>query len=216
MNKLSLYLLPTVLVAALSASAQYNQKGMVHLSIGGAIGVHATELEYTILGFKGTETDGAATTSVPIRVAAGLTNRFTLGFLFEPGRYLPDSADADVQSNRFFHFAVEPKFYLLNGQRVAWTASAQVGAMGLRMQDNTPGEKLDARWIGGAFGLGTGLNVGFGETVGVGLDVRYMSTNMELKEIEVNDVSISDFYDATLRTGGVVVELNLTVRLGGS
>ena len=43
-----------------------------------------------------------------------------------------------------------------------------------------------------------------------------MSTNMELKEIEVNDVSISDFYDATLRTGGVVVELNLTFRLGGS
>ncbi|MBK8497977.1 MAG: hypothetical protein IPL52_03960 [Flavobacteriales bacterium] len=219
MNKYIGLLIGLFAITSTAAFAQYNEKGRIHLSIGGAAGVHATELEakITLLGvtFTETSTDGAGTTSLPIQIGAALANRFTLGFLLEPGRYLPDSADADTQTNGFFHFAIEPKFYLINGERVAWTASLQVGGIGLHIQDDTPGKVVDARLSGTAFGIGTGFVYALGDHVGLGFDLRYMTTNMEIRAIEVNDASITDFYGGTLRTAGVVAQLSLAFRFGG-
>ncbi|MBK7944975.1 MAG: outer membrane beta-barrel protein [Flavobacteriales bacterium] len=158
-----------------SANAQYNQKGMVHLGLGLSLGAHATELEsrFTLFGITvtDTETDGAATTSIPIQVGYSIGNRFSL--------------------------------------------EVQLGAAGLRIQDDTPGAEVDARYSGGAFGLGTGLAFGLGKKVGIGLDLRYLATNMELRAMEVNDASVTDFYAATLRTSGVVAQISLAFRFGG-
>ncbi len=218
MSQTRTVLLASALLLAGSSIAQYNQKGRVHLSLGASVGGHGTELEsrYTVFGFTRTDSDvdGAVTTSVPIQVDAALANRFTLGILLEPGRYVPDSADAD-QTNGFFNFAIQPKFYLINGNRVAWTASLQVGAAALRIQDDTPGEKVDARYSGGAFGLGSGVAFGLGDHVGIGFDVRYLATNLKLRAMELNDVSVTDVYDATLRTAGFVAQLSLAFRFGG-
>lgn len=218
MNKSSAMLIGLLAITS-TALAQYNQKGMIHLSVGLAAGAHATSLEekVTFLGvtFTDTKTDGAATTSLPIQIGGALSNRFTLGILLEPGRYIPDSADADTQNNSFFHFAIEPKFYLINGERVAWTASLQLGAIGLHIQDDTPGQVVDARLSGPAFGIGTGFAYGLGGKVGLGFDLRYMTTNMEIRAIEVNDASVTDFYGGTLRTAGLVAQLSLAFRFGG-
>lgn len=202
-----------------SANAQYNQKGMVHLGLGLSLGAHATELEsrFTLFGITvtDTETDGAATTSIPIQVGYSIGNRFSLGLLIEPGRYIPDSADSETQTNSFVNIAIEPRFYIVNADRIAWHASVQLGAAGLRIQDDTPGAEVDARYSGGAFGLGTGLAFGLGKKVGIGLDLRYLATNMELRAMEVNDASVTDFYAATLRTSGVVAQISLAFRFGG-
>lgn len=216
MNKHTLLISLGLFLATGSAThAQYNQKGMIHLAIGGSLGAHATELEsrFTIFGVTvtDTDTDGAATTSVPLQVGYSLGNRFSLGLLLEPGRYVPDSANSD-QTNGFIHMALEPRFYLVNANRIAWHASLQLGTAGLRMQDDTPGEKVDARYFGGAFGLGTGVAFGFGNKVGIGFDLRYLATSMELRAMEVNDVSVTDYYAATLRTGGIVAQLSLAFR----
>lgn len=197
--------------------AQYNQKGMVHLSVGAAFGAHGTELEskYRILGVTvtDTDTDGAATVSFPFQVGYAIGNRFSLGLLLEPGRYVPDSANSD-QSNAFFNAAIEPRFYIVNANRVAWHASMQLGAAVLHITDKDP--DVDARYSGGAFGLGTGLAFGLGRSVGLGFDLRYLATNMELKAMEINGSSVTDFYSATLRTSGVIAQLSLAFRFGGS
>lgn len=211
-------LLAALAVAPFAASiAQYNQKGMVHLSLGASVGAHGTELEskYRILGvtLTDTETDGAATVSFPFQVGYALGNRFSLGLLIEPGRYVPDSANSD-QQNAFLNVALEPRFYIVNANRVAWHASMQLGAVALHITDKDP-DDVDARYSGGAFGLGTGVAIGLGNTIGLGFDLRYLATSMELKAMEINDSSVTDFYSATLRTSGVIAQLSLAFRFGG-
>ena len=207
-----------LLLIAHCAVAQYNTKGTFHASIGGAIGAHATALEQRItflgLTFTETETDGAASTTVPIEFGYALGNRFALGLVIEPGRYVPDTADAD-QSNSLAVVAVQPKFFLVNKERLAWTGSIQLGGAALRIQDDTPGAKVDLRFSGAAFGVGTGIAYGFSDHVGLEFQLRYLATNMELRAAEVNGTSVTDRYAATLRTGGVVAQLSLAFRFGG-
>lgn len=214
----NLLLLVLAMGIAQIVGAQYNQKGTVHLAIGGAIGAHATELDerITFLGatFSQTKTDGAATTTVPIEVGYALGNHFSLGLLIEPGRYVNDTAQTE-QSNSIAVVAIQPRFYLVNKERLALTASLQIGGAALRIQDDTPGEKLDARLSGTAFGLGTGLVFAITDHFGLDFQLRYLATNMELRAAEVNGSSVMDFYAATLRTGGVIGQLSLAFRLGG-
>ncbi|MCB9164729.1 MAG: hypothetical protein H6592_09925 [Flavobacteriales bacterium] len=198
------------------AFAQFNQQGMVHVSLGAAIGAHGTELEqrYQFLGLSRTETstDGAATVTFPLQVGYALSDRFALGLVLEPGRYVPDTANTS-QQNGIFNLAIEPRFFLLNAERVAWHASVHIGGAGLRITDKEP--EVDARYAGGAFGLGTGLLLGLGGHVGLGFDLRFLTTRMELTSMELNGTSVTDFFDATLRTGGVIAQLSLAFRFGG-
>lgn len=216
-HTLSLAALLTVHV--IPALGQYNSKGTFHASIGMAIGAHGTELEnrYTLFGLTATDkdTDGAATFTLPIELDYALGDRFTLGLAIEPGRYIPDTANGD-QTNALAIVALQPRFYLINGERLAWTASLQVGGAALRIQDDTPGERVDARFSGGAFGIGTGLRLGLGDHVGLGFDLRYLGTRMELQAIEVNDVDVSNVYAATLRTGGLMAQVSLAFRFGNN
>lgn len=211
------HLLAGLLAIPSSATiAQYNQQGMMHLSIGTAIGAHATELEgrYQVFGFTVTETnsDGAATVTFPIQLGYALGDRFTLGLLIEPGSYVPDTASTD-QRNGIVNLAIEPRFYIINADRIAWHASMQLGGAALHITDKDP--EVDARYSGGAFGLGTGLAFGLGGVIGLGFDLRFMSTRMDLKAMEINGASVTDFYQATLRTGGVVAQFSLAFRFGG-
>lgn len=77
------------------ASAQVNGKGTLQFGLGTHLGVHATHYEWKthLLGLtaKGSDNDGAVTSTWPIDVQVGLSDRFSLGLCLEPGRYL-DSA----------------------------------------------------------------------------------------------------------------------------
>ncbi len=198
-----------------TAIAQYAQKGMVHVSVGTAIGAHGTEQEgrYRVLGLTWTEThtDGAATVTFPLQVSYGVRDRFSLGLMMEPGSYVPDTASTD-QQNSLFNMAIEPRFYIVNADRLAWHASIHLGGAALRITDKDP--EVDARYAGGAFGLGTGLAIGLGSSFGLGFDLRYLATRMELRSMEVNNASVTDFFDATLRTGGVLAQFSLAFRFG--
>lgn len=211
-------LLPALLLLATSLSAQYNSKGKLHLSVGGAVGGHATELEQTfeVLGFEidRTVTGSAATTSVPIEFGYGLSERFSLGLTIEPGSYVPDSASND-QSNSLALFTIQPRYYIVNKDRFAWMASAQLGGGTLRMQDNKLGSKVDERYFGTAVGLGTGIAIGIGGHVGVEFHLRYLATFLELNAREFNGSSTMDLYDADLDTHGLLAQLSLAFRFGG-
>lgn len=198
------------LFVASDSWAQYNDKGTIHLAIGAAFGGHGTEYETTFLGFRDTDTDGAATVTVPIELDFGISRKFSLGLYVEPGSYLDSSA---TESNSMALIGLQPRFYLVNGDRFAWLASLQLGAAGLKIDRVEPFLETSATYAGGNFGLGTGVVFQFGDLIGLQLHLRYMTTNMKLRDYTVNgdDVSLDDF-DATLRTRGVAFQTSISFR----
>lgn len=203
-----------LLLAAGSASAQFNQKGTVHLSLGLAAGAHGTEYEQKlrVLGvwLTDTETDGAATVTFPLELGVGLGKSFSLGLYVEPGSYLDSSA---TESNGMALVGLQPRFYLVNKDRFAWLASLQLGGGALRIDRDEPGVESTARYAGGNFGLGTGVVFQFTDLIGLQLHLRYMSTSLKLRDYTLNgqDISLDDF-EATLRTRGVALQASLGFR----
>lgn len=218
MHVRSLLGLALVLLSSM-AYAQFNTPGRVHLSIGGALGGHGTTLEqrFTLLGLELAQqrTGGAATLTVPIELGVGIGGRFSLGLGIEPGRYVPDSSSTVEQSNAISVVTLQPRFYLVNADRFAWTATLQVGAAGLRIKDETPGRTVDERYAGPAFGFGSGVAVGLGNNVALEFHLRYLATRMELQGREFNGASTMQVYKATLSSGGVLGQLSLSFRFGG-
>jgi len=195
-------------------SAQVNDKGTIHLGLGLAFGAHATSYETTVRIFgvnvNQTETDGAATVTVPIEFGVGLSKAISLGLYLEPGRYLDSSA---TESNGMVMLGLQPRFYLVNRDAFAWLASVQLGVSALGIERDEPGAQTTARYSGGNFGLGTGFVFQFTDLIGLQLHLRYMATNMPLRSYEINGNSISlDDFDATLRTGGVALQASLGFR----
>lgn len=194
-----------------SAQAQYNQKGTVHLAVGPAFGAHGTEYESSFLGFPSdTEEDGAATVTVPIELDFGITNLFSLGLYLEPGFYLDSS---NTESNTMALIGLQPRFYLINGERFALMAGLQFGAAGLKIDREEGNDESSATYAGGHFGLGTGVVFQFSDLIGLQLHLRYVSTNMKLRDYTINGDDIDeDLFTAELRTRGVAFQTSLSFR----
>lgn len=228
MKKSAVLMAATVLSAL--AHAQYNEKGTVHLAVGATFGAHGTEYSWTstqTINFfgtqltftdSGTETDGAATVTVPIEMDFGITNRFSLGFYLEPGMYLDSN---NTESNTLFMGGLQPRFYLINGERFALLAGAQFGMAGLKIDRTeetsvaglTVVNESSASYAGGGFGLGAGAVFQFSDLIGLQLHLRYMATNMKLRDYTINGDDVdADNYEATLRTRGIGLQLSLGFR----
>ncbi len=111
--------------------------------------------------------------------------------------------------------AIQPRFFIINKDRFAWSGTLQIGGAALRIKDDTQNAEVDERYSGPAFGLGTGLHLGISERVGIDFQLRYLATRMELRAREFNGLSTMDFYNATLSTSGVIGQLALSFRFGG-
>lgn len=208
--KVRLQLLLIILLLVPPALGQVNQKGDVHLSIGLAAGGHATRYETTFLGFVQVNNDGAATSTIPIEVGYGLGGRFSLGLLIEPGLYLDST---ETESNALRLFALQPRFYLVNGERFAWMASLQLGGTGLTYDVDQPGNNSRAIYRGGFVGVSTGIGMYFTDNIGLNLHLRYMSTSMPLREWEVNGVELDpDLINARLSTSGIALQASLAFK----
>lgn len=191
-------------------AAQVNDKGTFHASIGIAAGGHATTYETTILGFVNTENDGAATVTYPIELGYGLGKRFSLGLYIEPGVYLDSSAS---ESNGLVLIGIQPRFYIVNGNRFAWMASLQLGAAALRYDVDELGSKTEAKYRGTNLGLSTGVGFYFTDNIGLNLQVRYVGTAMPLRSWSLNGVDFDpDLIDAKLSTRGAAVQASLAFK----
>ncbi len=217
MSHRSFLLLILVVHLSYGLSAQVNQKGTIHASIGAAIGGHATEYDRTvilnILGFpislREVSEGGAATTTYPIEFHYGIAPVFSLGAYYEPGIYVDSN---DTRNNRLHLIGLQPRFYLINKERFAWMASAYFGTTSLRIEDNDIDDS-ESKFKGGHFGVGSGVLFLFSERVGLQLYLRYLGTNLDLKEYSINgDVVPSANYDGTLRTSGGALNASLCFR----
>lgn len=193
--------------------AQVNTKGTIYASLGIAGGAHATHYEQTtfVLGipFVTKDDDGAATVTFPIQVGYGFADWFSLGLIIEPGNYLDSNA---TRTNGLFTFGVVPRFYLVNKDRFAWSASLQLGGSGLRIDDSAP-INSSATYKGANFGLGTGVGFYFTDHIGLNIEARYLANSFTLREYSVNGSTISlDNFDAVLTTRGVLLQASLAFK----
>lgn len=208
-------ILATLVLTALSfgSPAQVNKPGTFHLSIGLAAGIHATQytVTSTFLGipYSSLEKGAALTTTVPIRFAVGVVKPLSIGLLVEPGAYLDSNA---TRTNNLLILAVEPRLYIVNTDRFAWTASGQFGFGTLKIRE-VSGNIRDAKYGGLNFGIGTGISVFFSERVGMEFNTRYIGTNVKLKSYSEDGSGFSlQNYDAELKTKGVTVQLGLAFK----
>jgi hypothetical protein len=194
--------------------AQINTPGRFHLGIGLAAAGHATEYTETIrvlgIPFERRTTDGAATVTIPLEFSVGVVNAMSLGLYLEPGSYLDSSA---TESNGLALIGVQPRFYLVNKDRFAWTASLRLGGSALQIDRNETGLNSVARYRGGHLGLGTGIAAFFTDHIGLQVHLFYLANRFNLKEYELNGASLSlNDIDAELRTRGVGLQASLAFR----
>jgi len=198
---------------AFGLSAQVNDKGTFHLSIGLAGGVHGTAYQQTIyvlgIPFVDRQTDGAVSVTVPIRASFGLAKWFSLGLLVEPGSYLDSNA---TRSNALATIALEPRFYLVNADRFAWFASVQFGATSLQIDDRSPVLQR-AEFGGGSFGLGTGIGLYFTDHFGLNLGVRYLASSLDHRKYSY-DSSVFNLsnVEGRMDTRGVLLDACLAFK----
>lgn len=196
--------------------AQFNDKGTFHASIGVALGAHATTYEQTVvvplLGIPivTRSTDGAATFTLPIEAHYGIAKVFSLGLSIEPGVYADSSA---TRKNGLMLVAVQPRFYIVNKDRFAWTASVYMGTARLGIDDAVGNVSSSARYAGGHFGIGTSVVAAFSDQVGLQLGLRSLTTTMPLRSYEQNGQSLSsDRFKAELSTRGALLQIGLCFR----
>lgn len=195
---------------ASASMAQVNEKGTIHLSAGVAAGGHTTRYEQSVLGFVQKSDDGAATMTFPIEASYGLGGRFSLGLLLEPGVYLDST---ETESNALAVFALQPRFYLINGDRFTWMASVQLGSARLKYDVDEPGNVSRAVYRGNYFGLSSGVGFYFSDRIGLNLHVRYMATAMPLRDWSLNGTGLDpDLLDAKLSTSGVALQASLAFK----
>jgi|LakMenEpi03Aug12_release.lakeMendotaPanAssembly.Ray.scaffolds.fasta_scaffold03559_4 hypothetical protein len=195
-------------------SAQYNDKGSIHLAIGGGFGAFATEYDQTItiLGFpiRTTSDGGAATTTVPIEFHYGFAKVFSLGFYVEPGNYI-DSVE--TKENKIMLIGLQPRFYLVNKDRFAWMAGLQLGSTRLSMDDPEAAGAPKTEFRGAHFGLSTGVGFLVTDLIGIQLHVRYLANTLLLTDYEVSGSAVSlDLVDAELRARGIGLQASLNFR----
>ncbi len=199
-----------VAIGTAELAAQVNDRGTFHASVGIAASGHATSYETTILGVVNTENDGAATVTYPIELGYGLGQRFSLGLYIEPGVYLDSSAS---ESNGLALVGIQPRFYIVNGDRFAWMASLQLGVSALRYDVDEPGNRTEAKYSGTNLGLSTGVGFYFSDLIGLNLQLRYVGTTMPLRSWSVNGVDFDpDLIDAKLITRGVSLQASLAFK----
>lgn len=190
--------------------AQVNDKGTFHASVGIAAGGHVTTYETSLLGVVNSENDGAATVTYPIELGYGLGERFSLGLYIEPGVYLDSSAS---ESNGLTLVGIQPRFYIVNGDRFAWMASLHLGVSALRYDVDEPGNRTEAKYSGANLGLSTGVGYYFSDHIGLNLQLRYVGTTMPLRSWSVNGVDFDpDLIDAKLTTRGVALQASLAFK----
>lgn len=194
--------------------AQVNKAGTIHLGVGLAAGAHATEYRETVsilgVSFTNKSTDGAATVTLPLEFGIGLAKPVSLGIYVEPGSYLDSSA---TESNGLAMLGLQPRLYLVNGDRFAWLASLRFGGSALVIDRSEEGTATTARYRGGHLGIGTGIAAYFGDHIGLQVHLNYLANNFTLKEYDINGANVPlDNFDAELLTRGIALQASLAFK----
>lgn len=208
--------LPLLLAALLFSgisNAQMNERGTLNIAAGMGFGFHGTIYQQTVsqlgVSFTEEESDGAVTVTVPIDVQFGLARPVSLGLYLEPGAYLDSNA---TRSNALVVAGVKPQFYLVQSEDFGWFLNARAGYTFLNIDDTDDNaQKVESKYSGPQFGLGTGVGAYFGRIVGVNIGLNWMRTSFDLQDLAIDNTSVDNF-EAELETTGVELTAQLAFR----
>jgi hypothetical protein len=192
-----------------------NEAGSFHIAAGVGFGFHGTIYQQTtsLLGasFSEEEEDGAVTITVPIDVQFGITKPLSLGLYVEPGAYLDSNA---TRTNALVIAGVKPQLYLVQSEDFGWFMNARAGYTFLNISDNDDSlQRIETRYSGPQFGLGTGIGAYFGRIVGLNVGLNWLRSSFDLQELTIDNTTQSlESFEAELETTGIELTAQLAFR----
>ena len=165
-------------------SAQAFQQGNKNIDIGIGIGSYGTKITVTNTVSNGagssdssyTDTDGAASTVIPINFEYGLTDKIGLGLDLTISNYFIDEEDEDeIARVNSFDVGVRSNYHLLNSDRNDLMLGVGLGFSSL----NWEAEPSQGQFIDSYSGSGLYITVGvtdrifFSENIGILFNVAY-------------------------------------------
>lgn len=196
------------------AFAQSFEKGDILIDAGIGLGIYATEVTTEISGVKSKETDGTASVIIPLKAQYGISNKFSVGIVFQPENYIEDSDSVDINNEDFkgSTFRFIGTYYIINKDKFNLNAELGIGLASLdQSAEDENGDKFRADWRGSSFTIGLGIKYYFTESIGFFANTIYSTYSFNLDEISANGTSFkTDDWEA--RFSGAQISAGLAVK----
>lgn len=197
------------------STAQSYEKGSIQIDVGFGLGIYGTEVQTEIAGNISKESDGTASTLVPVKLQYGIADRFSIGVLFQAANYIEDEDSASVRKEdaKGSTFRIIGTVYILNTDKFNLHAELGLGAATFNQDsENQQGEKIEADWRGGNFALGLGMKYFFSNRIGFFAQVDYNAYAFELDELAVDNATFDiDNWEADF--SGSEITVGLAIKL---
>jgi len=173
------------------ANAQAFQKGNINIDLGIGFGAYGTKSTFTTtsngVSISDSETDGAASTLVPVQIEYGVTDRIGVGFLFQYNNYfINDSDKVSLDKVSCVDFGLNFNFHLLNSDRNDLFVTAGLGMSSISV-DYTSLASLFVESYGGTgvyYGLGITDRFFILDNVGLLFNISYRGYSYSALEAE--------------------------------
>ena len=169
-----------------SVYAQAFQKGNINLDLGVGFGAYGTRVVYEAAGLEFSETDGAASTIVPIGFEYGISDRFGLGLQFGFVNYCIDNDSNEfTESVKSVDFALKFNFHLLNSDRNDLFLSLGLGGSAANWTFKNTTETYSGS--GSYFSFSLVDRIFFNDNVGISFNLGYVGYNYSNMESSNNN-----------------------------
>lgn len=189
------------------------EKGNILFDVGIGFGVYKTEVKSEIGGVSSTKKDGGVAVLIPIKAQYGISDKFSIGLMFQPANYFVDSSETTNEEATGGSFRLLANYYLVNKEKFVLYSELGFGTANFKQSDDPKdGDKFSADWSGSTFNLGIGIRYYFTEHVGFFSNVAYNSYSFDLDEVTINQETFKNLnWDATF--SGTEITVGIAVKL---
>jgi len=174
-----------------TVSAQAFQKGNINVDLGIGFGAYGTKSTFTNT-FNGvststSETDGAASTLVPVQIEYGVTDRIGIGFLFQYNNYfINDSDKVSLDKVSCVDFGLNFNFHLLNSDRNDLFVTAGLGFSSINVDYTSLATLFVESYTGSGVYYGIGITDRFFifDNIGLIFNISYRGYTYSALEAE--------------------------------
>lgn len=195
-----------------TGNAQAFAKGDILVDFGVGLGVYGTTLKTEVNGISGEETDGAASVIVPVKLQYGVSNKFSLGLLFQSATYIIDSADVNNEDADGIAFRFIASYYLVNKDKFKLFLEMGLGAATFNQNtEKANGDESEAEWGGGNFAVGLGLKHYFSKHIGFFTMAQFNNYAFDLDNLRLNN-STFDINNWEANFSGAEISVGLAIK----
>lgn len=209
------------LLISYSSYSQSNQFGTLNLSVGGGLGIYATNSEFTAtygsLTITDRDTSAAGTSYFNFAADFGIIKLLSAGIYVQAGKYLQAQEDGVTKDNNFAKIGIMPKLYIINKDKFNLYTGLGFGVSTLNTSEknNNNTLKTEAKYNGGNFHLRLGMNYYFTNVIGLSFHAGYDANSFKLKELTQTTGSVSNTPNnltGNLNANGAEMALSLNIK----